>query len=80
MCRSVSRNILEKNIWCAVFDSRSKLLQPIPETIVLRANIFYLLEPGLVRKKKALENQKEIGDCVCLELEKRQSQADGPYR
>lgn len=25
----------------------------------------------MVRKEKTLENQKEIGDCVCLELEKR---------
>lgn len=31
---------LEGSIWCAGFDFQSKLLQPMPETIVLKANIF----------------------------------------
>ena len=75
ICVSVSGNKLREQYLMCSFDFQSKLLRPISEIIVLKANIFYLLESGLVQRGKALENLKETGHCVSLKLEKR----EGPW-
>lgn len=65
--------LLDRNIWRAVFDFQSKLLQPIPKTNILKANNFYLSEPYLVKRGKALKMERKLGIAfVCNWKEERE--------